>query len=80
MDSRRAPERIGLSHSYDECSDLAADGRASRQGARGESGPVCSEAAALPPQDGGGGHDDESVPPAGPHPRQRDPEESISRA
>src|SRR6266550_477273 len=80
MDSRRAPETIGLSHSYDESPDLAAYARASRRGASGELGPVLAEAAPLPPQNGVGGHDDESLPPAGPHPRQRDPEESVGPA
>jgi len=78
MDSRRAPERIGLSHSQDECSDLAADGRAARRGSSGEAGPIVSEAAPLPPQHGVGRHDDKSLSPAGPHRRQRDPEEPIS--
>jgi len=54
VDSRRAPERIGLSHSYDEGPDLAAYARASHHRASGESGPVLAEAAALPPQDGVG--------------------------
>jgi len=49
MDSRCAPERIGLSHSYDEGPDLAAYTRAARRRASGDSGPVLSEAAALPP-------------------------------
>jgi len=49
VDSRRAPERIDLSHSSDESPDLAAYARASRRGASGESGPVLAEAAALPP-------------------------------
>ncbi len=52
MDARRAPERIGLSHSSDESPDLAAYARAARRGASGESGPVLAEAAALPSQDG----------------------------
>src|SRR5437879_11651277 len=43
MDSRRAPERIGLSHSCDESSELAAYARASRCRASGESGPVLAE-------------------------------------
>ena len=51
MDSRRAPERIGLSHSYDESPDLAACAWAARRRASRESGPVLAEAAALPPQD-----------------------------
>src|SRR5438445_48656 len=54
MDSRRAPERIGLSHSDDESPDLGAYARAARRGARGESGPILAEATALPPQDGVG--------------------------
>ena len=54
VDSRRSPERIGLSHSYDEGPDLAAYTRTSCHSARGESGPVLAEAAALPPQDGVG--------------------------
>src|SRR5207244_6328118 len=69
---------IGLSHSDDGSPDLAAYARASRRGASGESGPVLAEAAALPSQDGVGGHDDESLPPAGPHPGQRDPEQPIA--
>ena len=43
-----------LSDSYDECSDLEVDGRASRRGATGKLGPVLAEAAPLPPQDGVG--------------------------
>src|SRR2546428_5205804 len=78
MDSRRAPERIGLSHSYDESPDLAAYARASRRGASGEFGPVLAEAAALPPQDGVGRHQDESFAPAGPHPGRRDPEPALA--
>src|SRR2546425_6129475 len=78
MDSRRAPERIGLSHSYDESPDLAAYARASCRGASGESGPVLAEAAALPPRDGVGRHDDKGLPPAGPPPGQRDPEQPIA--
>src|SRR2546425_12830934 len=78
MDSRRAPERIGLSHSYDESPDLAAYARASCRGASGESGPVLAEAAALPPRDGVGRHDDKGLPPADPHPGQRDPEQPIA--
>jgi hypothetical protein len=80
VDSRRAPERIGLSHSYDERPDLAAYAGASRPGASGESGPVLAEAAPLPPQDSVGRNDDESLPPARPHSRQRDLEESVAPA
>jgi hypothetical protein len=47
MDSRRAPERIGLSHLCDESPELAAYARAARCRASGESGPVLAEAAAL---------------------------------
>jgi hypothetical protein len=80
MDSRRAPERIGLSHSYDESPDLGAYARAARCGARGESGPILAEATALPPQDGVRRHDYEGLPPPGPDPGERGPEKAISSA
>src|SRR2546425_4041173 len=78
VNSRGAPQRIGRSHPYDESLDLSIDGWAARDGAGGELGPVLAEAGPLPPQDGVGGHDDESLPPVGPHPRQRDPEEAVA--
>ena len=78
MDSRRAPERIGLSHSYDESPDLAACAWAARRGASGESGPVLAEAAALPSQNSVRRHDQEGLLPPGPDTGQRDPEQSIA--
>src|SRR5438093_985023 len=80
VNSRGAPQRIGRSHRCDESLDLNIDGWAARDGPGGELGPVLAEAAPLPPQDGVGRHDDESLPPARPHPRQRDPEESVAPA
>src|SRR5438093_9565530 len=80
VNSRGAPQRIGRSHPCHESLDLSIDGWAARDGPGGELGPVLAEAAPLPPQNGVGGHDDESLPPAGPHPRQRDPEESVGPA
>src|SRR5437667_816256 len=41
--------------------------------------PVLAETAPLPPQHGVGGNNHEGVPPPGPDPGQRHPEEPISR-
>ena len=79
MDSGGAPKGIGLGHSCDEGADLGVDGRAA-SGPGGERGPV--EALPLSPHDGVGSHDDddEGLPPADPHPGERDPGEPIAAA
>ena len=79
MDARRAPERVGGGHPSDQSFDLRMDGRTSSRAAR-ELGPVVAEAAPLPAQDGVRRHDHEGLPPAGPDPGERGPEEAISSA
>jgi len=80
MDSGGAPEGIGVGHSCDEGADLDVDGRSAYGGPAAERGPVPAEASPLPPQDGVGSHDGEGLPPACPHPGERDPEEPVAVA
>jgi hypothetical protein len=80
MNSWGAPEWIRRGHSPDQGFDLGVDGRATTGGPAGELRPVRAEATPLPPQDGVGRHDQEGLPPPGPDPGERGPEEAISSA
>ena len=80
MDAGRAPERVRGGHPSDQSFDLGMDGRAPSGGPAGELGPVLAEATPLPPQDGVGSDDHERLPPPGPDPGERGPEEAISSA
>jgi hypothetical protein len=79
VDAGSTPQGIRRGHFPDEGGDLGIDGRAASGGPAREMGPILAEAAALPPQDGVGRNDDESLPPARPHSRQRDPQEAVRR-
>jgi hypothetical protein len=80
MDAGRAPERVRGGHPSDQGFDLGVDGRATFARAAREFGPVFAEAAPLPAQDGVRRHDHEGLPPPGPDPGERGPEEAISSA
>src|SRR4030095_14932538 len=76
MDARGTPQGIRAGHCPHKCGDLGTDARTTSGRLTRQLVPVLAEATALPSGDGVRRHDDQSLPPAGPHFRQPDPEET----
>jgi len=76
---RGAPQRgIRATHLVDQIADVDGDRGATEAAARGPPAPMPGEEATMPADDGGGFHDLHGTPPASPHLREQDPEESIN--
>jgi excisionase family DNA binding protein len=76
MNARGSTQQVGQRHVADEFARAAIEGRAAGYSARTR-GPDAAEGRAVPAQDGSRLNDDEDVVPAGPRPRERDPEEPV---
>jgi hypothetical protein len=79
MNSRCAPQRIGVGHPGDEGDDVGARARPAHRACRRELRPVSGESTALPSQDGVGSHDHDRVSPPAPELGQEQPEETVGR-
>src|SRR6266516_3824317 len=79
MDSRSAPEWVGLRHRADERADVRGDGR-STETATAFPSPIESEATTVPGDYSVGLDYDDGRSPRAPDPRQPDPQESVSLA
>src|SRR5262245_27589353 len=77
--ARRAPSRIRLPHILDQLADLSRDGRSSRLATLTEPSPMVPESFLLPSNDRARLDEREHLLPAGPQPREPDPEETVGR-